>query len=167
MFDFHRSLTAAHPYSSEWYTWPLMLKPLWMYVGSFDGTKSYIATFGNPALWWGSIPVMIATLWLAVRYRNRIAIFIMIPFLTQWLIFAAIGRVLFIYHFYPNVLFIILAVTMWIEWLWGRYRWGKWAMGGFLALNVVCFALFFPVVSGLPMAESYWDALRWMVSWIT
>ncbi|MFC1847780.1 glycosyltransferase family 39 protein [Chloroflexota bacterium] len=167
MFGFHSGLTAPHPYSSEWYTWPVMLKPLWMYVGSFDGTKSYIATFGNPALWWGSIPVMIATLWLVVRYRNRIAIFIMIPFLTQWLIFAAIGRVLFIYHFYPNVLFIILALTMWIEWLWGRYRWGKWAMGGFLALNVVCFALFFPVVSGLPMAESYWDALRWMVSWIT
>ena len=167
MFEFHSGLEAEHPFSSNWYTWPLMLRPLWMYVGYFNGTTSYIASLGNPALWWAAIPAMIGILWLVLRHRNRTALFILIPFLAQWLIFALIGRCLFIYHFYPNVLFIILAVTLWIQWLWNRYRWGKWAVAGYLALNVVCFALFFPVISGLPMTESYWDALRWMVSWVT
>jgi len=167
MLRFHSGLTAGHPFSSAWWTWPLMLRPLWVYVGNFADTTSYIASLGNPALWWAGIPAMIATIWLAVKRRNRIATFILIPFLAQWLIFALIGRVLFIYHFYPNVLFVTLAVTLWIEWLWSRYRWGRRAIVGYLALNVAGFVLFFPVISGLPMAESYWDALRWMVNWVT
>jgi predicted membrane-bound dolichyl-phosphate-mannose-protein mannosyltransferase len=166
MFRFHSSLTASHPYSSEWYTWPLMLKPLWMYVGHYNGTTSHIATFGNPALWWASIFALLATLWLAVRHRNRTALFIAVPFLTQWLIFAAIGRVLFIYHFYPNMLFIILATTLWALWLWDRFRWGKWAVSSYLTLNVVCFAFFYPIISGLPMANGYWDWLNWVQEWV-
>ncbi|UCC59785.1 MAG: glycosyltransferase family 39 protein [Dehalococcoidia bacterium] len=166
MFRFHSSLTASHPYSSEWYTWPLMLKPLWMYVGHFNGTSSYIATFGNPALWWASIFALLATLWLAVRHRNRTALFIVVPFLTQWLIFAAIGRCLFIYHFYPNVLFLVLATTLWVHWLWDRFRWGKWAVSSYLTLNVVCFAFFYPIISGLPMANGYWDWLNWVREWV-
>jgi dolichyl-phosphate-mannose--protein O-mannosyl transferase len=187
MFEFHSGLEATHPFSSEWWTWPLMLRPLWLYVGYFSDTTSYIATLGNPALWWAGILAIIAvlprlwwffipfprlremlmTLWWSVKYYSPTAAFILIPFLTQWLIFALIGRVLFIYHFYPNVLFIILACTLLMNWLWCRYRWGKWAVAGYLILNVVCFILFFPVISGLAMTEGYWDALRWMVSWVT
>jgi len=167
MYDFHSGLTAPHPYSSEWYTWPLMLQPLYIFVGSFGDTTAYISSMGNPALWWAGIPAMIAILWLAVRHRNKTAIFILIPFLTQWLIFAPVTRVLFIYHFYPNVLFMILAITLCIERLLNRYEWSKWAIGGYLALNVACFALFFPAISGLPMANGYWEWLIWMRDWIT
>jgi dolichyl-phosphate-mannose--protein O-mannosyl transferase len=72
-----------------------------------------------------------------------------------------------IYHFFPNVLFMILAVTLWIQWLWDKYKWGKWAVAGYLALNVVCFALFFPALSGLPMSQGYWHWMKWMVDWVT
>ena len=167
MFSFHSGLEAGHPFSSEWWTWPLLLRPLWIFLGSFGDTTSYISSMGNPALWWGSVPVMMVTLWLAVRYRDKTAIFIVIPFLTQWLIFIPIGRVLFIYHFYPNVLFMILATTFCIERLWNRYEWGKWAVAGYLALNVACFILFYTVISGLFMSQGYWDTMRWMVNWIT
>ncbi len=167
MYSFHAHLEAAHPFSSDWWSWPIMWRPLWIYLGSFGDTTAYISSMGNPALWWMGILAMIGILWLALRRRNRVALFILIPFLTQWLIFIPIGRVLFIYHFYPNVLFIILAVTLWVEWLWGRYRWGKWAIASYLALNVACFVFLFPVISGLPMTEGYWDSLRWLVSWVT
>jgi dolichyl-phosphate-mannose--protein O-mannosyl transferase len=75
--------------------------------------------------------------------------------------------VLFIYHFYPNVLFMILAITLCIERLWNRYGWGKWAIAGYLALNVACFALFFPAISGLPMSNGYWEWLSGIRDWIT
>ena len=166
MFEFHSGLGASHPYASEWYTWPLMLTPVYLAYGKLQDATSYIVTFGNPALWWASMPVMIATLWLAVRYRSKVAIFIVIPFLAQWLFFIPITRVLFIYHFYPNVLFMILAITFWAKWLWERYAWGKWAVGGYLALNVACFIFFFPVISGLFMPDSYWNNLRWLVHWV-
>jgi dolichyl-phosphate-mannose--protein O-mannosyl transferase len=167
IYSFHSHLAASHPASSPWWSWPLMLRPVWMYVGSFDGSTGYISTLGNPALWWASIPVMLATFWLAVRHRNKIAIFISIPFLAQWLFFVPISRVIFIYHFFPNVLFMILAVTLWSQWLWNKYKWGKWVVAAYLALNVICFALFFPVLSGHPMSQGYWHSMRWMVNWIT
>jgi hypothetical protein len=167
IYSFHSHLSASHPASSPWWSWPPMLRPVWMYVGSFDGSTGYISSMGNPALWWAGIPVMLATFWLAIRHRNKIAIFISIPFLTQWLFFAPIGRVIFIYHFFPNVLFLILAITLWSQWLWDKYKWGKWVVVGYLALNVACFALFFPVLSGLPMSQGYWHSMRWMVDWIT
>jgi len=192
MYDFHSGLTAGHPYSSEWYTWPIMEKPLWMYVGNFGDKTGYIGTMGNPALWWVGIPAMIAMLALAawkpvaklflvvrekisgtgsiavppLNRRNWIAIFIVIPFLTQWMIFALIGRCLFIYHYFPNVLFITLAVTIWLELLWRRFESGKWLVTGFLAVNVICFVLFFPAISGLPMSNDYWDTMRWIVDWL-
>jgi len=110
---------------------------------------------------------MLATFWLAVRYRNKLAIFISIPFLTQWLFFIAIKRPIMIYHFFPNVLFMILAVTLWIQWLWDKYKWGKWVVAAYLLLNVICFALFFPVLSGLPMSQGYWHSMDWMLRWVT
>jgi dolichyl-phosphate-mannose--protein O-mannosyl transferase len=102
MLEFHSGLEAEHPFSSNWYTWPLMLRPLWMYVGYFNGTTSYIASLGNPALWWAAIPAMIGILWLVLRHRNRTALFILIPFLAQWLIFALIGRCLFLRAILPS-----------------------------------------------------------------
>ncbi len=167
MYDFHAHLKATHPASSPWWSWPLMLRPVWLYLGSFDSSTGYISTFGNPALWWLGIPAILGVFWLAIRYRNKIAIFISIPFLTQWLAFISIHRVIFIYHFFPNVLFIILAVTLWIQWLWKKYTWGKWVVVAYLVLNVVLFGLFFPVLSGHPMSQGYWDSMRWMVNWVT
>jgi dolichyl-phosphate-mannose--protein O-mannosyl transferase len=167
MFSFHSSLEATHPYGSAWYTWPLMLTPVYLAVGRLCDTTSYIVTFGNPALWWAGILAVIPAIWLAIRYRNQTAAFIVIPFLVQWLAFAPISRVLFIYHYYPNVLFMILALTLWAEWLWRRYEWGKWAVAGYLVLNVACFAAFFPIISGLPMPDGYWNVVRWMVNWAT
>lgn len=166
MFDFHRNMATPHPGGSPWYTWPLMFNPVWFYVGYFSDSRAYIATFGNPALWWASIPVMLATIWLVIKQRNKIALFIVVPFLAQWLFFAPITRVIFIYHFYPCVLFIILAAVLWIEWLWQRYKWGKWVVAGYLVLNVACFAFLFPAISGLPMTNGYWDSLKWLVQWL-
>jgi len=192
MYRFHAHLSAPHACGSPWYTWPLMLNPVWFYAGYFPTTRAYISSFGNPALWWATIPVMIPTVliivsWLANRMKNRVAnviartfrsiwremgdkrevaLFILIPFLTQWLFFIPVGRVTFIYHFYPCLLFVILAAILWIEWLWTRFKWGKWAVGGYLALNVACFVFFFPAISGLPMSNGYWDSLQWIVSWI-
>ena len=55
MFRYHSQLTATHPFSSAWYTWPLLLRPVWYYMGSLLGadTVASIAAFGNPVVWWG------------------------------------------------------------------------------------------------------------------
>src|SRR3989344_417756 len=43
-------IKSTHPYSSKWYTWPLMTRPIFYWSGMDE--KIYL--MGNPALWWGS-----------------------------------------------------------------------------------------------------------------
>jgi len=106
MYGYHAHLKATHPFASPWWSWPLMLKPLWMYWGTTDGKGSTIVTFGNPVLWWGGMVFVALTAWRLVRRRDRVALFILVPFLLQWLPFARSPRIVFIYHFFPNVLFL-------------------------------------------------------------
>jgi dolichyl-phosphate-mannose--protein O-mannosyl transferase len=116
---------------------------------------------GNPALWWGSL-MMISVALAAFRQRNRIALFIVVPFLAQWVLFFPITRVLFIYHFYPNVLFVILAVVFLLEPVWARE---KWRGLGYLAANAAAFVFFLPIISGLFMPQGYWNALYLVLTW--
>jgi dolichyl-phosphate-mannose-protein mannosyltransferase len=55
MYTYHAGLTATHPYSSFWYEWPLMTRPLWYYTGRAflpASSASDIYAFGNPVVWW-------------------------------------------------------------------------------------------------------------------
>ena len=33
MFNYHSKLEATHPFSSPWWQWPLMIRPIWLYQG--------------------------------------------------------------------------------------------------------------------------------------
>jgi dolichyl-phosphate-mannose-protein mannosyltransferase len=183
MFGYHAGIEATHPYSSPWWSWPLMLKPLWMYSNTLSGgTVSTITLMGNPALWWGGIPavILIGALFVARTIKktgearnNFVLLFILVPFLIQWLSYALIARILFIYHFVANVPFMIFAVTYWLQlpfekdWP-SRRRTGRIAKGlviAFLAVVVVLFVLFYTVISGYPVAYEYKESLRWLSGW--
>lgn len=43
MYDYHSKLVAQHPFTSNWYTWPIMLRPVWLHISYLDnGLKSTI-----------------------------------------------------------------------------------------------------------------------------
>ncbi|MBN2352158.1 MAG: phospholipid carrier-dependent glycosyltransferase [Spirochaetales bacterium] len=69
MYDYHSKLQATHPYSSPWYEWPVMARPIWYYSGKPyvpDNFTSSISAFGNPAVWWpGSLAAAALALILA------------------------------------------------------------------------------------------------------
>ena len=162
MYSYHAGVRVEHPSGAPWWTWPLMLRPAWLYYGEGQGFRSLIVALGNPALWWGAILALGWTTWRALRWRDATAAFILVPFLTQWLLFVTIPRVLFIYHYYPNVLFSALAVTLVLQ-RFGR-RWRTW---GYLAFSLALFAFLYPFISGLAMPEGYWRQLEWLVRWVT
>ena len=81
MIDYHFSDTdqKAHPYSSPWYTWPLMIRP----IGYFFNSESIIAAggdsieiftaihlFPNPAL---NLLAFIAVIILSFKWIEQIA----------------------------------------------------------------------------------------------
>ncbi|MDP2860747.1 MAG: phospholipid carrier-dependent glycosyltransferase, partial [bacterium] len=64
MWWYHTRLSATHGYTSAWYSWPFLVRPVWYYVNygssalggsSQVGQVANIYAMGNPIIWWGGI----------------------------------------------------------------------------------------------------------------
>lgn len=113
--------TMTHPYSSKWWTWPLMMRPVWYFwkdPTEVAGTVAGIWGAGNPTIWWASVPALLLAAWVAVRERQPAAAFVV----AGWLIHVApwvwIPRTLFLYHYLPSLLFALLALAWMLDRLW-------------------------------------------------
>ncbi|MBN2440415.1 MAG: phospholipid carrier-dependent glycosyltransferase [Spirochaetales bacterium] len=75
MIDYHSHVTQEHSYSSKWYEWPAMIRPMWYHVahGLPAGQSQRLFAFGNPAIWWIgsfiSIPLGLFLVFLGFRKR--------------------------------------------------------------------------------------------------
>lgn len=50
IYNYHSKLVAEHSFTSNWYTWPIMLKPVWLHVAyPTDGLKSTITGIRKPS----------------------------------------------------------------------------------------------------------------------
>jgi dolichyl-phosphate-mannose-protein mannosyltransferase len=177
MYGYHSTLTATHPFSSPWWSWPFMLKPLWLFVSTLPGNfKSTIVLMGNPAVWWGGFACVIGisafALFKIVKTAGKKlgeiglpAIFIPVFFFFQWVPYMLISRVTFIYHFYVNVPFLCLAAAYFISKYWSS-KWVKVAAIAYFAGTVAMFVLFYAVISGMPASDSWIDSLKWFDSWV-
>src|SRR5262249_15783043 len=58
MWWFHHHLPDEHGLSSPWYSWPLMLRPVWFFFvpDASNSAVQVICCVGNPWIWWLSIP---------------------------------------------------------------------------------------------------------------
>ena len=177
MYNYHATLTATHPFSSPWWTWPLMLKPLWLYVSYLpNNVTSTITLMGNPLVWWVGFACIIgisvfSVAKVASSAGKRVfhnagfpAVFIVTFFFFQWIPYMLISRVTFIYHFYLNVPFLSLATAYFISRYWSS-KWAKLAALAYFAGVVALFALFYPVISGAPVSNSFIDSLKWLNGW--
>ena len=166
MLGYHSNLRVKHPFSSPWWSWPLISRPLWLTVNALpDANVSTIASMGNPLIWWIGIVFVILTVERAVRDRDDTSIFIAATFLFQWVPFSLLRRVLFIYHFYINVPILILAVTLYLHGSWRDGEKRKMVVA-YLIATAAAFALFYPVISGAPIPDQYRLLLRWLPSWL-
>lgn len=77
MLKYHSELVADHPYTSPWWEWPIMGKPMAFYFGSDlePGMASKIFTLGNPAIWWvGILAVLIITIWALKKLNKNLVV---------------------------------------------------------------------------------------------
>lgn len=50
-------VSETHPYSSYWFEWPVIYRPIWYFSNTLDnGLRQGISAMGNPAVWWVGIP---------------------------------------------------------------------------------------------------------------
>ncbi len=171
MLDYHGNLTATHPYGSPWWSWPLDLRPLYAYSPNRDFVKGAVAqgisTFGNPLVWWMTIPAIAYLIYKTAKGKDTHETWvILIGFFAMYLPWVMVSRQAFIYHFFPCVLFSVLAITQGIKDLSARTKRGKEWTAIYLALVVVLFFVFYPVLTGIQIPLWYADALSWLPSWV-
>ncbi len=166
MYDYHSNLVATHPFSSEWYQWPIMYKPVWLYTGSLaNGTKMTIVDIGNPMIWWGGIIAFIYLIIDAIKNKSTISRFLLIFILTSFVPYIFVSRLMFMYHFFITLPFIMLGIVAFIKYLTEKTKSNK-IYFYYLAVVIITFIIFYPVVSGLPISDDYINSLKWLPEWI-
>ncbi len=167
MFDYHSNLEAEHYYSSPFYEWPIIWMPLLDANDEVNAIQvSAVSCMGNPAIWWVGIPCVFYVFFRWIFQKDKKAGFLCIAYLAQYIPWMPISRITFIYHYFPAILFVILMMGYVMGRIKERFVWGKKAIAAYLVLAVLCFFLFYPVVSGFPIDKEYGMRLRWLKEWI-
>lgn len=161
MYRSNQRLTATHPYSSQWYSWPFMLRPIFYWVQ--DHARIYF--LGNPIIWWGSTAALIMVIGLAVAreiQNRRLLAILLLGYFLNLLPFIGIKRVMFLYHYMGALLFAILIMIFLMEHL-------KASRKAYIALSVIAalaFAYFAPLTYGLNLSPDSYQRRVWIDKWI-
>lgn len=168
MFNYHSGLEATHPYSSTWYEWPTMIRPVFYYCNTTaEGLKEGISAFGNPLVWWAGIFAAIYMVYRCIKKNDRVSLFLVFAFLVQYLPWVLVPRCTFAYHYFPSVPFITLMIGYALYRFIGDNKKKRvWAYL-YCAAAVGLFLLFYPVISGHPVAADYVNnGLKWLTGWV-
>lgn len=181
MYKANQTLTATHPYSSKWYTWPFMIRPIYYWLGTSNTTptEDKIYFLGNPFIWWGStvavfyLILSLVSGWISKRKNGwpssetpgRFAIGISGVLLLGWVInylpFIGIGRVMFLYHYMAALIFGILIFAYLVD----QTKRPQKAWIPILAIAALAFLYFAPLSYGLPLEAQSFQNRMWLPSW--
>ena len=168
MYNYHSTLDATHPYSSVWYEWPFMIKPVFYYSqNTLEGLKEGISAFGNPLVWWAGIPAFIYLVYRIFRYNDGKAMFLSFAYIVQLAPWILVTRCTFMYHYFPSVPFIVLMIVyvMYILDKKEDKHWRRWIYV-YTGAAVALFFYFYPVISGMPVGDiMIREGMKWLPQW--
>ncbi|HTH13973.1 MAG TPA: phospholipid carrier-dependent glycosyltransferase [Spirochaetia bacterium] len=161
MYTSNRDLTATHPYSSPWYTWPVEVRPIYYW----NQADSRIYLVGNPILWWGStlaVAVLAALFFLQRRRHGPTTTLLFGAWALNWLPFIFIGRVMFLYHYLAAFTFALLLLVVLLAETRRRILWLTLVTVAALGL----FVWFAPLAYGWPLDPAALKLRQWFPTWI-
>jgi dolichyl-phosphate-mannose--protein O-mannosyl transferase len=168
LVDVHREMylsnkrtTGGHPYGSKWYQWPWMWKPIYhlQVVMSKDrSADGHTYSMPNPIVWLGATLAVITACmvlgWQALKRKIDVTLaWLVAAYMINWLPFAGIARVMFLYHYYVALVFAILIFARLTQ----LANWRKLTIAYCVAV-VVGFVLLCPFTYGLPTDVRWIDA---------
>ncbi|MCP3730096.1 phospholipid carrier-dependent glycosyltransferase [Sphingomonas sp. MG17] len=164
MWELQTQVLAPHNYQSSWWSWPLMLRPMWYFYEPDQGAVRGVLLIGNPAILWGGLVAVLACWWAGIRQKAGVPLAVAILWTFSLGIWAIIPKSLgFFYYYYLSsiILCIVLAVAFhhWRDSVKQRDDW-------FLVLCVALFAYFYPTLAALPLASDRgFERWIWIPSW--
>lgn len=164
MYRANATLTNPHQYSSTWYSWPLMKRPIF-YWQDVD-REQYIYLLGNPFIYWlGSLSVILLVFSrFFKKINNKTTLFILVGFLVNFLPFMFIGRVMFLYHYQSALVFTVIAIGYIIDTI--KIDTIK-IVSSFMIVFACLIAFFYfsPLTYGLYLNESQLMNRMWFSTW--
>ena len=187
MYAYHADLRATHPYSSVWWQWPLLQRPISYYYHDFRSGVALtqetaccvaeILALPNPLVWWlglFTVPAVAVIGWIEKR---RGYLLLVVAYIFQWLPWIASPRIAFEYHFFPNLAIICCCDALILQRLWNAAgaqasikSWQRSTCVAVCVLVVIAFIYWYPLVAatGISYQQWYQRVLTWfpLVHWI-
>ena len=187
-YHFENADQKDHPYSSPWYTWPFMIRPIGYFFDSEtlvgeDGSSiefySAIHLLPNPAL---SLLAFCAVIILTFKWIDTLArpasslrlskdtyaiSLILLGYYSNFLPWAIASRSTFIYHYQPAAVFSFFALAFLLHKLFIKNKFENKLLYYF-ALSLICISAIYwlPIHLGLEITSENFYSRMWFSSWI-
>ncbi|PXA98215.1 dolichyl-phosphate-mannose--protein mannosyltransferase [Nostoc sp. 3335mG] len=166
MYELQTQILPPHTYQSQWWSWPLMLRPIWYFYEFSDGAQRGVLLVGNPIIMWGGLVAVPACLWSWFRTRRMAPLAVALLWIASLAIYIVIPKSLgFYYYYHLSAMFICLALAVAFHSFDFARRRGleEW----FAAASLVMFLYFYPIISGAALSEgSAFHRWMWFKSWM-
>jgi len=159
MWWYHTNLDAEHPYTSPAWSWPILLRPIYLYNGpEINKIVQRIYAFGNPAVFWFglySLIVAIIISWKEKVKKLGLVIFSYLIFFVPWI---ASPRIMFLYHYLPSIPFLTIFSAFVLR------RFSK-LVTPFFVVSILLFVYFYPHWTAINIPEALDRSYYWFSSW--
>jgi dolichyl-phosphate-mannose--protein O-mannosyl transferase len=186
IFGFHDNLSQKHGYQSHPLGWLLLARPVSYYypagvtLGKFgcevESCSREVLAVGTPAIWFATIPLVLALLWMWLGRRDWRAGAILLPIavsILPWIRDDLKNRTMFIFYALPAVPFMALGLALVCGWALGgpgaspkRRKYGAIAVGAYLAVVVINFVYLYPILAAQTLSYDEWRSRMLFPSWI-
>jgi dolichyl-phosphate-mannose--protein O-mannosyl transferase len=159
MWWYHTGLVATHPFSSPWWSWPVLGRPIWLYTsGEHQGLIDNIYAMGNPIIFWGGLISIFVSTWYALKDKSRALAVVVVAYAGMFMPWALSPRIMFLYHYFPAVPFMCISLAY-------ALSRSKKTVFPFLLIALIVFLYFYPRLIGLPIPLWLNDSYYWLPSW--
>ena len=159
MWWYHTGLRATHPYTSPWWNWPLLVRPIYLYTSEEIGsTVSRIYAMGNPFVFWAGLLSVLVSFVYAFLERNKNLALVVFSYFIFFVPWAASPRIMFLYHYLPSIPFLAIATGYILR---RNFKLVIW----YLTIALLVFIYFYPHWAGLKIPLWLDTSYYWFSSW--
>ncbi|WP_299108543.1 glycosyltransferase family 39 protein [uncultured Bradyrhizobium sp.] len=164
MLELQTQQLAPHNYQSDWWSWPLMIRPIWYFYEPDQGATRGVLLIGNPAIMWGGLVAVAACWWAGLREKAGVPLATAMLWTFSLGVWAVIPKSLGFYYYYylPGILLSVVLAVAFQHYAARVKRNDEW----YLVLCVGLFAYFYPILSALALSSDRgFERWIWFQSW--
>ncbi|GII52879.1 phospholipid carrier-dependent glycosyltransferase [Planotetraspora thailandica] len=182
VLSFHNGLTEGHPYQSQPWQWPLLLRPVAFFYESPKNCGAATCSWavlgtGTPVIWFGAVIALVAMIAWYVSTRDWRAGAVLLAYGVGWLpwfYFAIVEhRTMFQFYALPLLPFMVLAIVLACGLILGpvkarpsRRITGTAIVGAYALFALINFWWLYPVIAAQIVPYDVWSSRMLFSSWI-